>query len=70
MISSVFTVTIAALRGRQNPNISNIIPQEAPQAFVIAGQLFGDVMQFGPSLQMMKGILAEIIPDMSGRVSP
>lgn len=67
---SVFSVTMAALWGKESLIISNVIPQEALQSFAVVGQLFEDVEEFGPSLHMMKGILAEAVADVIRGVSP
>jgi hypothetical protein len=70
MISSVFSVSMAALQGRQSPRVSSVITQEALQAFGVTRQLFRDIKDSSPSLQMMRGILAERVPDMNASGSP
>lgn len=52
---------MAALRGKNSPGISNIIPQEALKSFHVAVHLFDDVMESTPSLHMMKCALTEAI---------
>lgn len=52
---------MAALRGKDSPSISKIIPQELLKTFHVAVHLFDDVMVSTPSLHMMKGVLTEAV---------
>lgn len=66
---SVFTITMAALRAKESPGLSSIIPPEVLKSFHTAVQLFDDKIAFGPSLHMMQGILAEAVAKRSKGIS-
>jgi hypothetical protein len=60
---------MAALRAKESPALSTIIPLEVLKSFHAAMQLFDDTVAFGPSLHMMQGILADAVAKMSRGIS-
>lgn len=60
---------MAALRAKESPSLSSIIPPEVLKGFHAAMHLFDDTMAFGPSLHTMQSILAEAVTKMSRGIS-
>jgi hypothetical protein len=60
---------MAAFRAKESPGLSSIIPLEVLKSFHTAVQLFDGTVDFGPSLHMMQGILAEAVAKSSRGIS-